>query len=56
MDDFITLQSEQSEQSPVHSEIIKCKDCAHYDGNRCEMHEYLHFKENDFCSYAERKN
>lgn len=41
--------------SPVHPEIIRCKDCGHYDDNRCEIHEYLHFKENDFCSYAERK-
>ena len=36
-------------------EIIRCKYCVHYDDNRCEVHDYLHFKENDFCSYAERK-
>jgi hypothetical protein len=39
----------------AQSEIIRCKDCVHYDDKRCELHDYLHFKENDFCSYAERK-
>lgn len=40
----------------AQTDIIRCKDCEHYyKGNRCEMHEYLHFNEYDFCSYAERK-
>ena len=32
--------------------VIQCKDCKYYDRNRCELHEYRHFNENDFCSYA----
>lgn len=47
---------ELKQRAFAHSEIIKCKHCEHYDEqNRCEVHEYLHFKEDDFCSYAERK-
>lgn len=47
---------ELKQRAFAQSEIIRCKDCLHYDGqNRCEMHDYLHFKENDFCSYAERQ-
>lgn len=47
---------ELKQRAFARTKIIRCKDCKHYyEGNRCEIHEYLHFKENDFCSYAERQ-
>ena len=36
--------------------VIECKDCEHYDDqNRCELNEYFHFNENDFCSYGKKR-
>ena len=38
----------------VQPEIVRCKDCTHYDGEWCfENRHYL--KDYDFCSRAERR-
>lgn len=46
-------------------EVVRCKDCKHWDGHFCEVHSewpdeyntgYLDYTEaDDFCSYGERK-
>lgn len=52
-------------------EVVRCKDCRHYDNKNCKegfgycmreqedgfFYNALHgvFKDNDFCSYGERK-
>ena len=41
--------------------VVRCKDCKHYDGDRCEhdRHEHQEFAvwayDDDFCSYGERR-
>lgn len=32
-------------------EIIRCKDCHYYDGERCDMHKMM-TDQTDYCSYA----
>lgn len=36
-------------------EVVRCKDCTEWDKNECECSHWYGFKENDFCSYGERK-
>ena len=37
-------------------ELIRCKDCAWHSGTQhCVQFGLVGFEENDFCSYAERK-
>lgn len=38
-------------------EVVRCKDCVHYDGEGCLL-TYGEFEPNsmDFCSYGERRN
>lgn len=39
---------------PVQPEIIRCKDCTHYDGGLCRRWKYSHgTAEDSFCSEAE---
>jgi hypothetical protein len=35
--------------------VVRCKDCTEWDENECECSHWCGFKENDFCSYGERK-
>ena len=52
------------EEPPVHTEIIYCKECGHRDDYGCckdwkglSMGEIpIATDDNDFCSYAERRN
>lgn len=38
-------------------EIIRCKDCKHYDDGLCRRWKYSHVtSEDSFCSGAERRN
>ena len=42
-------------------EVVRCKDCKHYDGERCEHDRHAHQEfavwayDDDFCSYGERR-
>ena len=36
-------------------EVVRCKDCTEWDNDECECSHWYGFKENDFCSYGERK-
>lgn len=36
-------------------EVVRCKDCKHYEDNRCSLLEYFFHKEDDFCSWGERR-
>lgn len=36
-------------------EVVRCKDCTEWDENECECSHWYGFRENDFCSYGERK-
>lgn len=38
----------------AQSEIIRCKDCKHYDGRPCEIVDWYNTAD-DFCSRAERR-
>ena len=35
------------------AEVMRCKDCAHYDGQWCYWNGH-YLKDNDFCRRAER--
>ena len=35
--------------------VVRCKDCTEWDKNECECSHWYGFRENDFCSYGERK-
>lgn len=45
-------------QPSAQPEIIRCKDCKHYDGEKCLRYEPTKWKfyvvPDDFCSYGER--
>lgn len=37
-------------------EVVRCKDCKHYDGSWfCDINGVPSRKHDDFCSYGERK-
>ena len=36
-------------------EVVRCKDCTEWDSNECECSHWYGFRENDFCSYGERR-
>lgn len=36
-------------------EVVRCKDCVRWDAHECECNAWYGFRENDFCSYGERK-
>lgn len=36
--------------------VVRCKDCTEWDEDECECSHWYGFKENDFCSYGERKD
>ena len=36
--------------------VVRCKDCTEWDKDECECSHWYGFKENDFCSYGERKD
>lgn len=38
----------------TEGELIRCKDCKHYDGRPCGIVEWYNTAD-DFCSRAERK-
>ena len=35
--------------------VVRCKDCTEWDKDECECSHWHGFRENDFCSYGERK-
>ena len=37
-------------------EVVRCKDCTEWDKNECECSHWYGFRENNFCSYGERKD
>ena len=39
---------------PAQPEIIRCKDCKHYDGRPCGIVDWYNTAD-DFCSRAERR-
>ena len=60
--EYITSCIEQEDMTPVKQELIRCKDCRHYwqeyglcakltDDCVCRVHVH----QDDFCSFAERK-
>ena len=39
-----------------HGTVIRCKDCALYGTNECNMRNgFMEIKDNDYCSYGEKK-
>lgn len=36
-------------------EVVRCKDCTEWDSKECECSHWYGFRENDFCSYGERR-
>lgn len=38
-----------------YEEVIRCRDCKHYDHGYCGWNETFTFDSDDFCSYGERK-
>lgn len=36
-------------------EVVRCKDCQHYEDNRCSLLEYFFHKEDDYCSWGGRR-
>ena len=36
-------------------EVVRCKDCTEWDGKECECSHWYGFRENDFCSYGEKR-
>ena len=36
-------------------EVVRCKDCTEWDKNECECSRWHGFREDDYCSYGERK-
>lgn len=36
-------------------DVVRCKDCRHYEDNRCSQLEYFFHKEDDYCSWGERR-
>ena len=36
-------------------EVVRCKDCTEWDEKECECSHWYGFRENDFCSYGEKR-
>ena len=36
-------------------EVVRCRECAEWDEKEHECSHWYGFRENDFCSYGERK-
>lgn len=36
-------------------EVVRCKDCKHYEDSQCSLQEYLYHRDDDFCSWGERR-
>lgn len=60
--------ADKFEEAPAADvvEVVRCKDCAHYDDGECGYHSEpgeqrayerwtVDVNENDFCSYGERR-
>jgi len=39
-----------------HGELIRCKECKHWERGRCEQNDYSRWNADGFCSWAERKD
>ena len=39
----------------IESEVIRCRDCVHYDGRPCGLVSWYNSRD-DFCSRAERRD
>ena len=50
---FYDIPSKIKYLPPAHPEIIRCKDCKHYDGRPCGIVDWYNTAD-DFCSRAER--
>ena len=37
-------------------EVVRCRDCSEWDKDECECSHWYGFHENDYCSFAERKD
>lgn len=37
-------------------EVVRCKDCKHYDGGRFCYYTEITVLDNDYCSYGERRD
>lgn len=45
----------EAEAMTEQPEIVRCRECRNYDGETCDILNNLKFSEDDYCSYAERK-
>ena len=36
--------------------VVRCKNCIEWDKDECECSHWYGFRENDYCSYGERKD
>ena len=54
---FIQTVEQVIEDTPTADvvEVIRCKDCTEWDSKECECSHWYGFRENDFCSYGERR-
>ena len=43
-------------QSADVAPVVRCKDCTEWDEISSECSHWYGFRENDFCSYGERKD
>lgn len=62
-DDFKEYIADREGKVQDLAEVVRCKDCKHYDPFRipgatsglCHKNNIMGIKETDFCSYAERR-
>lgn len=55
VDEYNCLSVKAIQELPSAQPIIRCKDCKHFGGGTyCHEKDGI-WNENDFCSYAERK-
>jgi hypothetical protein len=54
LEDFIADVKKQCSADVV--EVVRCRDCTEWDKDECECSHWYGFKENDFCSYGERRS
>ena len=54
IEDGKTLEQIIDEQPTIEPELIRCKDCKHYDGRPCGKVDWYNSAD-DFCSRAERR-
>ena len=56
VDDIILLASAVDLIPAVDAvEVVRCKDCTEWDEKEGECSHWYGFRENDFCSFGERK-